>query len=147
MSPICLFVSLKLNIVRTTARTETRPAIIKGVASETPIVKAEIAGPNTKPNPHDAPIMPKPLALSFSSVVSEITADKTGRLPAVIPSRARAINRNKALGAKAIIKKDKAVPPSEIIRRGLLPYLSDNLPIIGVERNWHNEKMEKSKPF
>ena len=55
--------------------------------------------------------------------------------PAVIPSRALAINKNIALGAKAIVKNDTAEPISEIARSGFLPYLSDNLPIIGVDNS------------
>jgi hypothetical protein len=45
------------------------------------------------------------------------------------------------------MKKDKAVPESERRRSGFLPYLSDNLPINGVAKNWKKEKIAKSIPF
>jgi hypothetical protein len=78
--------------------------------------------------------------------VSEITAKTTGTFPAVSPSSARAIKRNIALGAKAIVKKDAAVPSIEIRSIGRLPYLSDNLPISGVDINWQIEKVAKLRP-
>lgn len=123
------------------------PAIINGRDGEIPTVKAEIAGPMTKPKPNDAPIIPNPFALSSGLVVSEMTAVATEIFPAVNPSSARAKNKKKAVGAKACIKKEITVPIIEMIKRGLLPYLSDILPIIGVAKKAHIEKREKSKPF
>jgi hypothetical protein len=67
--------------------------------------------------------------------------------PAVKPSSARAKKRKKALGAKAVIKKDTAVPIIDKRSMGRLPYLSDSRPIIGVETNWHIENIAKSNPF
>src|SRR3989344_978073 len=133
--PRCLFVSGKNIAVRITAIRDIDPAIINGKEAEYDTVKADMAGPKIKPKPKEAPIMPKPLALCSWVVVSEMTAEATGILPAVMPSRARAIKRNQKLGAKAIIKKDIAVPRIEKINMGLLPYLSDIRPIIGVARN------------
>ena len=147
ISDVCLFVSFKTNIVRTTAISETILAIINGKESLIPTVKDVTAGPKTKPKPNAAPRIAKPLPLFFSSVVSEITADITGMLPAVIPSSARAKNKKIALGANAIVKNDTADPASEIARSGFLPYLSDSLPIIGVAISWHSENKEKRSPF
>lgn len=134
-SPICLLVSGNKIAVRTTAIAAITPAIMKGNDCPKPTVKAEIAGPKKKPKPKEAPIIPKPFALSFGWVVSEITAEATGILPAVIPSKARARNKKIALGAKAAIKKDTAVPVREIKSKGFLPNLSDIRPIIGVAIN------------
>lgn len=119
----------------TTARIEIAAAIKKGRALLIPTVSAEIAGPKINPNPNEAPMIPNPLARSLGSVVSVITAEATGMFPAVIPSRARAIKRNSALGANAIKINDNAVPVIETIRRGFRPYLSESLPITGVEIN------------
>ncbi len=146
-SPKCLFVSGRITQVKITAISVITPAIIKGMEAPKPTVKAEIAGPKIKPKPKEAPIIPNPLALSFGLVVSEITAEATGIFPAVIPSKALAKKRIAALGAKAVMKKERAVPKSDIIRRGFLPYLSDSLPISGVEINWQIEKRENSKPL
>ncbi len=121
--------------------------MIKGRLSEYPTVNAEIAGPNINPNPNEAPIIPKPFARSFSEVVSVMTADATGILPAVMPSRARAINKNMALGANAIKKNERAVPVNDATRSGFLPYLSDILPIIGVDKNWQTENVANKSPF
>ncbi len=118
-----------------------------GTCVPNPTVAAEIAGPNTNPNPNEAPMIPNPFALSFISVVSEITAEATGIFPAVIPSSARAINRNSAVGAKAAIKNDSAVPPRDKTSNGLRPYLSESLPIKGVERKEHTEKSANKRPF
>ena len=74
------------------------------------------------PNPKLAPIIPNPLARSSGLVVSEMTAEATGILPAVRPSSARARNKNMALGANAMRKKDAAVPAMERTRSGLRPY-------------------------
>jgi len=126
---------------------ETTPAIINGTFSPYLNVTADIAGPKTKPKPNAAPIIPKPFALSLSDVVSEMTADATGIFPAVIPSKARAKKRKNALGANAAIKKETAVPKIDEIRRGRLPNLSERRPMIGVEINWHIEKIAKSNPF
>ena len=132
---MCLFVSGKKRAVIITAANETKAAIRKGMAAVIPTVAADIAGPKINPNPNDAPIIPKPFALFSSVVVSEITAAATGRFPAVIPSKALAKNKNMALGANAIMRNESAVPRIEIISKGFLPYLSDILPIMGVERN------------
>lgn len=123
------------------------PAIINGKDGEIPTVSAEIAGPKTNPNPKDAPIIPNPFALFSGVVVSEITAVATEILPAVNPSSARAKNKNIAFGAKACIKKETTVPTIEMIRSGLLPYLSDIRPIIGVATNAQIEKIENKRPF
>jgi len=123
------------------------PAIINGSDKEIPTVNADIAGPKTNPNPKAAPIIPNPFALFSRDVVSEITADATEIFPAVSPSSARAKKRKNALGAKACMKNDITVPTIDIIKRGLLPYLSDNLPITGVEKNAQREKTEKRSPF
>jgi hypothetical protein len=79
--------------------------------------------------------------------VSEITAWATGKFPAVNPSSARAKNKKIALGANAIVKKEIAVPASEIAKRGFRPYLSESLPIIGVEINWQTENKANRRPF
>ena len=118
-----------------TAIIEITAAIINGYDRLMPTVSADIAGQKIKPNPNDAPIIPNPFARSLGSVVSVITAAATGMLPAVIPSIARAINKNIALGANAINKNDNAVPAIEITSKGFRPYLSDSLPMIGVEIN------------
>ena len=144
---MCLFVSLRTNKDIKTAKVETIPEIIKGIDKLIPDVKEAIAGPNTKPKPNEAPRTAKPFPLFFSSVVSEIIADITGTFPAVIPSRALAKNKNIALGAKAIVKKDIAEPSSETTKSGFLPYLSESLPIIGVAMSWQTENNEKSSPF
>lgn len=123
------------------------PAIINGNDGEIPTVNAEIAGPKTNPNPNDAPIMPNPFALSSGLVVSEITAVATEIFPAVSPSSARAKNKKIAFGAKACKKNEATVPIMEIIKSGLLPYLSDILPIIGVAKNAQMEKSENKSPF
>jgi len=146
-SPIYIFVSFKITKVKRTAIEDTIPAIIKGRAALIPTVNEAIAGPKTKPNPKDAPRIANPFPLFFSSVVSEMIAEITGMLPAVIPSRALAINKNIALGAKAIMKKEIAEPIKEIARSGFLPYLSDNLPIIGVAISWQSENKENKSPF
>jgi hypothetical protein len=91
--------------------------------------------------------MPNAFGLSSGLVVSEITANATGILPAVIPSSALAKKRNNAFGANAIIKNDTAVPAIEINSRGRLPYLSDSRPIIGVEINWQIENIANKSPF
>jgi len=109
--------------------------MINGTAVEKPTVNAAIAGPNTNPNPKDAPIMPNPFARSSGLVVSEITAMATGILPAVIPSSARAIKRTMAFGAQESKKNERAVPEMDAISRGFLPNLSDMRPIIGVDKN------------
>lgn len=132
---MCLFVSGRYIAVRTTAIKVMTPAIRNGTAFPKPIVKAEIAGPNTNPKLKAALIIPKALGLSSGFVESEITAKATGTFPAVSPSIARATKRNNAVGAKAITKNEAAVPVIDIKRSGFLPYLSDNLPIIGVEIN------------
>lgn len=134
-SPKCLFVSGRKNAVTKTAPRETSPAIIKGSAGLIDTVKAEIAGPKTNPKPKAPQRIPKPLVLSSGFVVSDMTAEATGIFPAVIPSSALAMNRNIALGAKAAIKKDAAVPIKEISNKGFLPYLSERRPIIGVAKN------------
>jgi hypothetical protein len=105
-----------------------------GLKADAP-VNAEIAGPKINPKLNADPIRPNALGRSSGFVESEITAKATGIFPAVSPSSARARKRNMKLGAKAIVKKDAAVPIIEIRSNGLLPYLSDNLPIIGVEIN------------
>ena len=123
------------------------PAIINGTCRPKPAVAAEIAGPKTNPNPNEAPIIPNPFALFFTSVVSEITADATGIFPAVIPSNALATNRNIALGAKAAMKNDRAVPAIDNTNNGFLPYLSESLPMKGADINEHKEKSANNKPF
>ena len=132
---MCLFVSGRNAAVTKTAPTDTKPAMIKGSAGLIDTVTAEIAGPNTNPNPNAAQSMPKPFVLSSGFVVSEITAEATGMFPAVIPSNALAIKRNRALGANAAKKKESAVPASDINKSGFLPYLSESLPITGVDIN------------
>src|SRR5260221_6172663 len=132
---MCLFVSGKNIQVIITEIAVTIAAIIKGREGLIPTVKAEIAGPAIKPNPKAAPIIPNPFARSFISVESEITAVATGTFPAVKPSRARAKNKNIAEGANAIVIKDITVPINDTISNGLLPNLSDNLPITGEEIN------------
>src|SRR5438876_213378 len=97
------------------------PAIIKGTALPHPTVNAAMAGPKTNPKLKAAPIRPKALGLSLTSVESEITAKATGILPAVRPSRDLAKKRNNALGAKAVMKNDIAVPAIERRRRGRRP--------------------------
>src|SRR3989338_4458626 len=109
--------------------------MINGKDGDMPTVNAEIVGPNTKPKPKEAAMIPKPRGLSFGSVVSDITAIATGIFPAVIPSSIRPKNRKSTLGAKAKVKKERAVPTSENRSIGLLPYLSDIRPIIGVAKN------------
>lgn len=71
------------------------PAMIKGREGDIDTVRADIAGPKINPNPKEAPMIPNPLALCSCDVVSDITAEATGILPAVIPSKALAIKRNK----------------------------------------------------
>ena len=51
------------------------------------------------------------------------------------------------VGANAIIKKDINVPATEIMRSGLLPNLSDSLPITRVDKNWANEKQANNSPL
>jgi len=114
---------------------EKKQPEINQISTELESVKAEIAGPKINPNPNEAPIIPNPLARSWGAVVSEITAEATGILPAVMPSSARAKNRKIADGANAIMKNEMAVPASEISSNGLRPNLSDIRPITGVERN------------
>ena len=140
-------VSGKKSAVKMTASKDTAAAIIKGMAGLMPTVSAEMAGPKINPNENDAPIMPNPLARFFGSVVSEITADATGIFPAVMPSSARAIKIKIALGANAIMAKEITVPAMDAMSSGFLPNLSDNRPIIGVERNWQMEKRENNRPF
>lgn len=142
-----MLVSGRKRIVITAATAVIIPAIINGNDGEIPTVRAEIAGPKTNPNPKDAPIMPNPFARSAGVVVSEITAEATDIFPAVRPSNPRARKRKNALGAKACIKNDMTVPIMEIIRSGLLPYLSDKRPMNGVARKEQIEKIEKRSPF
>lgn len=130
-----------------TAISDITPAMIKGNEAECATVRADIAGPKMKPNPNDAPIIPNPRVLCSCEVVSDIIAEATGIFPAVMPSSARAKNKNIALGANAMIKNEIAVPKIEMIRRGLLPYLSDILPMMGVEMNWQIENNENKSPF
>jgi hypothetical protein len=106
-----------------------------------------MAVPKINPNPKDAPIIPNPFARYLGSVVSEIIADATGMFPAVMPSSARAMNKKIAFGAKAIIRKERAVPVIEIIKRGFRPYISDKRPITGVDKNWHTENKANNSPF
>lgn len=145
--PMCAFVSLSVTMVMTVATALTIAAIINGMASPYPTVSAEIAGPNTNPNPNDAPMIANPFARSWGLVVSEMTAEATGILPAVMPSSARAKNSIHALRAVAIRKKEMAVPVIDMTKRGFLPYLSESLPMIGVDKNWPMEKIENSRPF
>jgi hypothetical protein len=126
---------------------EIAAAIKKGALSPNCTVAAEIAGPNRNPKPNEAPIIPNPLARSCGGVVSEITAEATGILPAVIPSKALARKRKIALGANAAIIKEIAVPVIEITNKGFLPYLSDNLPISGVDKKEQRENKAKRSPF
>jgi hypothetical protein len=49
--------------------------------------------------------------------------------------------------ANAMRKNESAVPAIETTSNGFLPYASDNLPITGVAKNWHKEKIENNKPF
>ena len=147
VSPICWFVSVRNIAVMITAISDTMAAIIKGYVAFVATVAAEIIGPNINPNPKDAPIIPKPFARSFGGVVSVITAVATGIFPAVIPSNARAIKRKIALGANAMRRNEATVPLSEIMSNGRLPYLSDSLPMIGVDKNWHKENVANNRPF
>ena len=144
---MCLLVSGKNAQVIITEIAVTIAAIINGSDGFIPTVKAEIAGPAMKPNPKAAPIIPNPFARSSGFVVSEMTAVATGIFPAVRPSRALAINKNMTEGAKAIVRNEITVPISEMTKSGFLPYLSENLPITGVDRNWQRENKENSKPF
>src|SRR3989339_862297 len=123
------------------------PAMIKGQASPNPTVRAAIPGPNTKPKLSEAPTIPKALARSSIDVESEMTAKATGIFPAVSPSKARAINKNRTLGAKAMTKNESAVPNNDKSNIGLRPYLSDKRPIIGVEKNWQTEYKAKRRPL
>ncbi len=132
---MCLLVSGKKAQVITTEMAVMNAAMIKGREGLMPTVTAEMAGPATKPMPKAAPIIPKPFALSSGLVVSEMTAVATGILPAVRPSRARAMNKKMAEGARAIMIKEMTVPMSETTNSGFLPYMSDHLPITGVEIN------------
>ena len=146
-SPMCWFVSGRYRAVKTTAIIVMIPAIINGTPDPKPKVSAEIAGPKTNPKLKADPISPKARALSCGFVESEITANATGILPAVNPSSARAINKNSAFGANAMVKNDAAVPKIEISKRGRLPYLSDSRPIIGVAKNWQIENIANKSPF
>ena len=87
------------------------------------------------------------LPISCGGVVSDITAEATGIFPAVIPSSARAKNRKIAFGAKAAITKETVVPIMDATSNGFLPYLSESLPIKGVEINEQREKRANSIPF
>lgn len=147
ISPMFLLVSGKNKAVKTTAKVVTPPAIKKGRVAPKPMEKAAIAGPKTNPKLRADPMSPKAFARFSGLVESEITAKATGILPAVSPSSALERKRNKALGAKAIIKKDKAVPEMDKRSIGLRPYLSDKRPMMGVEINWHMEKRANSNPF
>ena len=111
------------------------PATINGTPKPNPSVNEAVAGPNTNPKFSAEPISPNAFARSSGFVESEMTANATGILPAVNPSNALAKKRKKAFGAKAVIKNDIAVPRIDMINNGLRPYLSDNLPMIGVEIN------------
>ena len=130
-----------------TASSDIPAAIKNGTCNPNPTVAADIAGPKKNPNPKAAPIIPNPFALSFGGVVSEITALATGIFPAVIPSRARAKNKNKALGANAAITNESVVPAIDATSNGFLPYLSESLPIKGAEINEHKEKRANNRPF
>lgn len=132
---MCLLVSGKRSKVNIVPNRAITPAITKGIDDPNPTVRAEMAGPKTKPKPKAAPITANPFVRSLRSVVSEMTADTTGMLPAVSPSKALAKKRKMALGAEAAIKKDKAVPTKDRTSMGFLPYLSDILPMIGVAKN------------
>lgn len=138
-SPICWLVSGRKRAVKMAATRVTAPAIMNGRALWMPMVKAAIAGPNTKPKLKAEPMKPKAPARSSGLVESETTANTTGIFPAVSPSRARERKRKSALGAIAIRKNEAAVPMMEMRSMGRRPYLSDKRPMMGVEMNWQIE--------
>jgi hypothetical protein len=45
-----------------------------------------------------------------------------------------------------MVKNETAVPRMDIKSNGRLPYLSDNRPMIGVERNWQIENDANNNP-
>ena len=76
-----------------------RPAIPESERS-TLESKPPMAGPRMKPSPKAAPIIPIPLARSFSPVISATAAVATEMLPPMMPATTREMPNNTKLPAK-----------------------------------------------
>src|SRR5471032_23979 len=93
------------------------------------------AGPQMKPRPKAAPILPKLLA-RFSGVdTSDAYADATDMLAEDMPPMTRPMNRQARLGAHAVVKKFRHMPAIEYSSTGRRPTRSLTMPSIGMKMN------------